>query len=435
MIPCPIDEVQWCWRHRTTHRNLVKHATSDDLMYEHLRRRWDQQFGIHAKEESPISSSKPNLVPFQCVNLGLLNGKIVPCAVCGGKEGTVALNVCRKHGQCCPSRAPQGVQSCIGCRDRRDFFSFFDRVVLINLKRRPDRLLAFRKYQREAGWPLRKVETFDAIDGRLISPPTGFVSGRGAYGCKLSHVAVLQKAINDQVKSILVLEDDVWWDDDITERLGEFLSHVPDDWDGLMLGGQHVRRPEHLSPTLIRCANTHRTHAYVVRGKYLKDLHAAWVKADRHIDHVMGPMHSGYKIYAPRPFIFGQDRGRSDVSGGNNPLKVWKDADPTTPVVLLHAPREVVTELRERGWHTGYSRNSNDVDVGLDKVMKIGLGLSTWVEDIAWEVAQDPSLKLVCVWHEAVTVESLKKSTRRRVVEITASWVGDAEAQLSSEVK
>ena len=107
--------------------------------------------------------------------------------------------------------------------------TIFDRVVLINLRRRPDRLAAFRRLQAEKGWRLPEPELFEAIDGGKVGEPTYYVAGGGAWGCLRSHVSILERAVMDDVASLLVFEDDVPGHDDAWDRLYRFLSAVPTD--------------------------------------------------------------------------------------------------------------------------------------------------------------------------------------------------------------
>ena len=114
-------------------------------------------------------------------------------------------------------------------------FDYFDRVVVVNLNRRPERLAAF--IRRLNNWPFKWPTRVEAVDGFLTAPPPEtWTAGRGAWGCQLSHCGVLHAALNDRLKNILVLEDDAYPVLDFAERAAKFLANVPDDWDGLMLG-------------------------------------------------------------------------------------------------------------------------------------------------------------------------------------------------------
>lgn len=319
----------------------------------------------------------------------------------------------------------------------------FDRVVLINLERRPDRLERFRTRQAEAGWRLGEPEVFRAIDGNRVGVPPHFVSGGGAWGCLRSHVAVLERAVMDRVNTLLVFEDDVTWKaDDGWDRLGAFLASVPPAWDQLMLGGQHMAPPVPVEgrPGVVRCVNCQRTHAYALRGGALRDLLKVWYGCNRHIDHVMGPWQGGREVYAPERFVFGQSEGKSDINGANNPPKFWTPPSGQPVVVHLSAPREVVAELRGRGFHTGYTRHGDtDLDAGLvalaeaPEASRPGL-LRRWLDVILWEVASAEG-QVACVWHPAVSAEMVRSLRVGEVVEVKGGSAAECLAQLPSGVR
>ena len=121
-----------------------------------------------------------------------------------------------------------------------DLPDYFDQVWVINLKRRADRLKQFRRQISNANWPFRKPKVFSAIEGDKVGVPKYWQTGGGSYGCLRSHMALLERAIQDDIKSILVLEDDAIFTNTFGEDVARFLGEVPEDWHCLMLGGQHV---------------------------------------------------------------------------------------------------------------------------------------------------------------------------------------------------
>jgi hypothetical protein len=312
--------------------------------------------------------------------------------------------------------------------------SDFDRVVLINLRRRSDRLRFFREQVEIHGWPFKEPDIFPAIDGTIVPTPTGWEAGAGAWGCMQSHRRCLEDAIADNVQCILMLEDDICMRSGFLEDVARFLSAVPSDWEQLMFGGQHIYPPTPVSPGVVRCMNCQRTHAYAIRGQFLRDLYSAWCspRAKHHCDWIMGPLQTNRKVYAPDPFIFGQSQGRSEISGSNNPTKFWVPCSHIVPVIFLDAPLNVMNALRDRGCHPGYWHNHNDIDVGLDKVYSSGklIGLAAWIEEIAWEVSQDERLRAVLLWHPSATIKDVRENTERQVCEIVAESVEDAFRQL-----
>lgn len=283
----------------------------------------------------------------------------------------------------------------------------FDRVVVISLRRRHERLAAFYKSLCDGGWVAEEPTLFDAVDGGsgTVPCPSYWKSGGGAYGCQQSHIQVLQRALMDGVKSLLVFEDDAVFQSDFTATLHRFMEAVPVNWECLMLGGQHMSNPVPVSDGIVRCTNTQRTHAYAVYGNAIRDLCQMWQGSRNHIDWDMGPFFGKRgKTYAPDPFMVGQGAGRSDISGRNNPAKFWRPPQGDSPVLWLRCPREVAEELRNYGFHYGYDRDHEGNDRGLNEIFpkpgRYAGGIGKFVTDVQWECASFPEGDGICtIWH------------------------------------
>ena len=216
----------------------------------------------------------------------------------------------------------------------------FDRVVCINLDRRPDRWCRFQGGQ-PGNWPFKPIERIAAIDGRKCGPPAWYgqppelnhpprddwrVMTVGAWGCLRSHVRVWEDVMSAGLDSVLIFEDDAVFGPDFATDVEAFLAEVPDDWGQIYLGGQHLAfdkyPPIGLSPRVIRGTNVNRTHAYAIRGETMRaayDLMCGQWHAERiqefHIDHRLGMLHAEHKAYCPRRWLVGQCVGASDVWG------------------------------------------------------------------------------------------------------------------------
>lgn len=208
-------------------------------------------------------------------------------------------------------------------------FHSFDRVVIVNLVRRPSRLARVREQLDAEGWPFRPPSVFDAVDGHKLPAPYGWRDGPGAWGCMQSHRQITERALLDGVDSLLVLEDDAQLVPDFANRVHEFLARVPASWAGLMLGGEHSRAagpPQAVAEGVVRCVCCQRTHAYAARGPYLRELYKHWVSTGGHCDHRMSELQRRWAVYAPAPeFLIGQAAGPSDVDGksGERPARFW----------------------------------------------------------------------------------------------------------------
>jgi len=204
--------------------------------------------------------------------------------------------------------------------DHMDLSVAFDRVVVINLARRPERMERFWENLRD--WPFKKPERFEAVDGTVTLPPQGWGKGAGAWGCLLSHRAVLDGAIKDRLNSLLVLEDDAFPVPGFARSAAQFLRRVPGDWDCLMFGADHLLPPTPVDANVVRCTAANRSHAYAVRGPFMKVLGEFWSKTTNdHCDVVLSSLMRHFKAYAPDPLLIGQDAGHSDISGRGERLR------------------------------------------------------------------------------------------------------------------
>jgi glycosyl transferase family 25 len=77
------------------------------------------------------------------------------------------------------------------------WYDYIDKIVYINLDRRVDRNANILKEMKRLQIPINKFQRFSAIE-----------NARGAIGCTFSHVKVLQMAIEQKWKNVLILEDD-----------------------------------------------------------------------------------------------------------------------------------------------------------------------------------------------------------------------------------
>ena len=127
----------------------------------------------------------------------------------------------------------------------------FDRIVVINLDSRTDRMEFFDKQAKRLGI---KYERFPAVVANPPSlPPT--------WACKESHIQVIKQAVKDNVKRLFVFEDDALFVNDFNEKLEELYAKLPEDWDMFYLGAWHLQYESYVDG-LVKMIESYSAHAY-----------------------------------------------------------------------------------------------------------------------------------------------------------------------------
>lgn len=179
--------------------------------------------------------------------------------------------------------------------------SFFDRVVLINLKRRPDRLEKFTNQAKSFGL---EFERFEAIDARTenLTPQ---------QACAASHREVVTRAKADGVGRLLVFEDDALFSDRFADACEVILGMVPADWQMLYLGSW----PHSIIPVnhlIARTEGTICTHAFGFKSEVF-DLVIESSLGPTPIDNELSIRHGSIRTYMAHPSIVTQEPGFSDI--------------------------------------------------------------------------------------------------------------------------
>ena len=155
----------------------------------------------------------------------------------------------------------------------------FPQRVCVNLDRRPDR---WERMQAEfARHGIDGVQRFSAVDGNAVALPPHWNHTAGAYGCLLSHVAVIEAARD--AESVLIFEDDTVFDPEFTAKFASFVAEVPDDWDMLYFGALHKDEPVRLSEHVYRIVKANSTYAYALK----RTVFDAFLEVNRRTENVL----------------------------------------------------------------------------------------------------------------------------------------------------
>ena len=217
---------------------------------------------------------------------------------------------------------------------------YFDKIICINLAKRPDRWKQATQEFAKAG--ITNVQRYYAIDGNPMEwkyVPDGKTlnqikpqSWDGAAGCMASHVNIWKMAKENNWKNVLIIEDDCDFIPELQNIFNERVKQVPSDWDLLYLGGIHetrggVYKPEKISQHLVKAKRMITTTCYAIKNTCY-DLAINTVLADEPwfhtaVDGYLGAyVQSQCNTYAFHPPLAWQRACFSDIVNGHRDYSV-----------------------------------------------------------------------------------------------------------------
>jgi hypothetical protein len=181
------------------------------------------------------------------------------------------------------------------------FNEVFEKVVVINLARRGDRLASITKELNDHNI---EFELFEAVDGQKLG-----ISGVAA--CAMSHRAVIEKY--KDCHNLFIFEDDASLDADFNAKFDDFLGKLPDDWQMLYLGSWPYSIIDIGIEGIRKTEGNILTHAYGAKREIFQDLIDASHDAVNPIDVAYGLLHQRVQTYMAHPSFVIQTPGFSDI--------------------------------------------------------------------------------------------------------------------------
>lgn len=205
---------------------------------------------------------------------------------------------------------------------------FFDKIFVINLERRPDRLEKIKELSNKIEF---EYDIFPAVDGKKIDRDE-LIEGRkfqiesnefyrdindyflGQLGCILSHLRLIKHCRDNNIKNVLILEDDVEFSDEFQSKFDNFTKSFNQEWDMIYLSGSLVKKSDEFTSysKLLTC---HTTHSYAVNSNIYDYLIDKLEKEmlSKPVDVVYSQLHSNIKSWILIPFLTYQSDGFSDI--------------------------------------------------------------------------------------------------------------------------
>lgn len=192
---------------------------------------------------------------------------------------------------------------------------FFNKTYCINLNRRLDRweecLIEFNKFN------ITNVERFIAVDGKKLPQiSNGFVTP-SRLALVLTNIKILEEAIKNNYSSILILEDDIEFNDQVN-NIEEYFKFLPDDWDMLYFGGNHnthmgVKPPITINEKVCKLHKTYSTHCVAINKKCFQKVLDRIKNKDNALDVLYVELQNNLNVYSFYPVIATQRVSFSDI--------------------------------------------------------------------------------------------------------------------------
>ena len=192
----------------------------------------------------------------------------------------------------------------------------FGKIYLINLTSRTDRLTRTLREFNKVG--LKGYSRFSAINAGTMGITHLRLNNPGLVGCFLSHYFILQEAILNNYKHILIFEDDVTFVNGFNEILAYSLKQLPSDWQLVYLGytereGINTYK-KRLSENITLPNDPWGTQAYMVQNDGISILFEHMKEIKDHLDIQMSrhiiPQMAAYEIF---PSLCPQSGMKSDI--------------------------------------------------------------------------------------------------------------------------
>lgn len=141
--------------------------------------------------------------------------------------------------------------------------NYFDKIYCINLDRRGDRWDRCVKIFNRLNL---NVERFSAVDYKEVKH---LKQTKDAihYANLQSHLSIIKLAKKLKLNNVLILEDDIEFIDDFTNKFHDKIQHLPGDWDMFYLGGLIKGNHKNITKNIIKSNNIVSCHSYAINKK------------------------------------------------------------------------------------------------------------------------------------------------------------------------
>ena len=96
----------------------------------------------------------------------------------------------------------------------------------------------------------------------------------GAIGCSMSHLKILQNALQNNLDHVLIIEDDITFlNPELFKcQINKFFKIHNNNWDVILFAGNNIPPYENIDDTCIKVSRCQTTTGYLVNKHYIKVL-------------------------------------------------------------------------------------------------------------------------------------------------------------------
>lgn len=199
-----------------------------------------------------------------------------------------------------------------------DINSYFDRIFLLNLDRKPEKFFKMSEKLKSLNI---KFERFSAIDGLYLNYDLPeFVQGKGmiennfALGCLLSHLEIIKTSKNRGYKKILIFEDDIMMSKNIKLSIQKIKKI--EDWKLLYFGAsQYDWKVESHKDDFYLSRKSLGTFAYAIDCSIFDDVINLLENKYKSVDNILADIQEKYygNCFTFYPNICIADVSESDI--------------------------------------------------------------------------------------------------------------------------
>ena len=199
------------------------------------------------------------------------------------------------------------------------FEQYFEKVYCINLDKRTDRWDKVTKIFNDNN--IDNVVRYSAVDGNELNLNNLSYNNKllkGELGILETHRKLISEAKEENLKTILIMEDDVYFTNEL-KYFDEYMSKLPDDWDMLFIGGNHIygESPIKINEKILKLNHTVAIHCLALKNTMFDVVLEVTKRRIKQIDAYYADLQKSYNGYCFTPNMALQYEDYSDIQNKN----------------------------------------------------------------------------------------------------------------------